>query len=270
MDSITFGFSPSNGDPTHGGSDTSRTNRLDGQRRNDRFRRRDERVEYGACRPGGDGRRKCKTFTGGGSAVTLDGSLTISDADSGGNLAGATVSIGAGFLSGDTLNFTNQNGITGSYNATTGVLILSGTASVANYQGGTGPQSRSASARATATRPVETIPAGQSVGRRLTAAQATAAALRRPSTLDVIHAAPAVTAGGSATFAGGGPAVTLDGSLTISDVDSGGTLAGATVSIGIGFLSGDTLNFTNQHGITGSYNAATGVLTLSGTATVAN
>ncbi len=39
--------------------------------------------------------------------------------------------------------------------------------------------------------------------------------------------------------------------------DSGGNLAGATVSVGTGFQSGDTLNFTNQNGITGSYNTAT-------------
>ena len=32
------------------------------------------------------------------------------------------------------LGFTNQNGITGSYSATTGVLTLSGSSSVANYQ----------------------------------------------------------------------------------------------------------------------------------------
>ncbi len=65
--------------------------------------------------------------------MTLDGSLTVSDVDNT-SLAGATVSIGAGFLNGDTLNFTNQNGITGSYNTATGVLTLSGTASVADYQ----------------------------------------------------------------------------------------------------------------------------------------
>ena len=34
----------------------------------------------------------------------------------------------------DTLGFTNENGISGSYNATTGVLTLSGTATVAQYQ----------------------------------------------------------------------------------------------------------------------------------------
>ena len=59
--------------------------------------------------------------------------------------------------------------------------------------------------------------------------------------------------------------MTLDGTLTVSDPDSAGNLTGATVSIGTGFISGDTLNFTNQNGITGSYDAATGVLTLTGT-----
>src|SRR5262249_12886366 len=50
-------------------------------------------------------------------------------------LTGATVSIIAGFNgSQDVLRFTNQNGISGSYSATTGVLTLSGAASVANYQ----------------------------------------------------------------------------------------------------------------------------------------
>ncbi len=94
----------------------------------------DERSDDRACGASRDGRRGAQTFAGGGSAVTLDGSLTIADVDSGGMLTGATVSIGAGFLSGDTLSFVGQNGITGSYNATTGVLTLSGTASVANYQ----------------------------------------------------------------------------------------------------------------------------------------
>ena len=41
------------------------------------------------------------------------------------------------------------------------------------------------------------------------------------------------------------------------------------VLIASGFLSGDALNFANQNGITGSYSSATGVLTLTGTATLA-
>ncbi|MBV9549560.1 MAG: hypothetical protein JO256_07800, partial [Alphaproteobacteria bacterium] len=67
-------------------------------------------------------------------AIAVDGGLTVSDADSP-NLASATVSITGGFAgSEDLLSFTNQNGISGSYNSATGVLTLSGSSSVANYQ----------------------------------------------------------------------------------------------------------------------------------------
>ena len=67
--------------------------------------------------------------------VAITSTLTLSDVDDS-TIASATVSITSGFSSssGDTLAFTNQNGITGSYNASTGVLSLSGSASIANYQ----------------------------------------------------------------------------------------------------------------------------------------
>ena len=64
-------------------------------------------------------------------APAIDATLTVSDVDSA-TLASATVSITGGLLAGDVLNFTNQNGITGSYSG--GVLTLSGTATVAQYQ----------------------------------------------------------------------------------------------------------------------------------------
>jgi gliding motility-associated-like protein len=79
------------------------------------------------------------TTTGGttnytGTAVNVDNGITVSDAGST-TLASGTASITSGFSSGnDALNFTNQNGITGSYNASTGVLTLSGSASLAHYQ----------------------------------------------------------------------------------------------------------------------------------------
>ncbi len=62
----------------------------------------------------------------------MDNGLTISDPDST-NLTGATVTISANFQSGDTLHFTNQLGISFvSYDG--GVLTLSGTTTLANYQ----------------------------------------------------------------------------------------------------------------------------------------
>jgi hypothetical protein len=88
------------------------------------------------------------------------------------------------------------------------------------------------------------------------------------STLDVVHTPPSVTAGASTTFAFGGSPVALDSASTVNDPDSDDLLTGATVKIDNGFLPGDSLNFTTQNAITGSYNTSTGVLTLTGSATV--
>ncbi|MET3334912.1 VCBS domain-containing protein [Bradyrhizobium ottawaense] len=74
------------------------------------------------------------SYAEGQAATAIDTALILSDVDST-NLTGATVAITGNFASGqDVLGFTNQNGITGSYNASTGVLTLTGSSSVANYQ----------------------------------------------------------------------------------------------------------------------------------------
>ena len=64
----------------------------------------------------------------------IDPEVKVSDAYSA-TLSSATVSITEGFQGvEDTLGFNNQNGITGQFNATTGVLALTGTATLAQYQ----------------------------------------------------------------------------------------------------------------------------------------
>jgi hypothetical protein len=74
------------------------------------------------------------SFTEGDAPTAIDPALTVTDLDSP-NLTGATVDFTAGFVSAqDTLGFTNQLGITGNYNSGTGVLTLTGTTSVTNYQ----------------------------------------------------------------------------------------------------------------------------------------
>ena len=72
------------------------------------------------------------TFTEGAGAIAVTPAFTVTDIDNA-NLTGATISV-ADFVAGDVLGFVNQNGITGVYNSGTGVLTLTGTASVANYQ----------------------------------------------------------------------------------------------------------------------------------------
>ena len=67
-------------------------------------------------------------------ATAIDGAITVSDVDNA-NLASATVQITGNYVNGqDVLGFTNQNGITGSFDAATGTLTLTGSSSVANYQ----------------------------------------------------------------------------------------------------------------------------------------
>src|SRR5207249_4734548 len=65
--------------------------------------------------------------------VSVDSTLIVDDVDNV-NLQGATISI-AGYVAGeDVLTFVDQSGITGSWDATAGVLTLTGTASLAAYQ----------------------------------------------------------------------------------------------------------------------------------------
>ena len=71
-----------------------------------------------------------------GSAVAVDSALTIVDQTSGTNTA-AKVQISSGFQEGDTLALPSGSGyagITGSYNATNGILTLSGSGNAAAYQ----------------------------------------------------------------------------------------------------------------------------------------
>ncbi|MBF0327280.1 MAG: tandem-95 repeat protein [Alphaproteobacteria bacterium] len=73
----------------------------------------------------------------------------------------------------------------------------------------------------------------------------------------------------SLTYFEGGSGLAVMPNITISDVDAPTQMGGATISISANLTSGDTLTFVNQNGITGSYDSATGVLTLSGKATLA-
>lgn len=66
-----------------------------------------------------------------------------------------------------------------------------------------------------------------------------------------------------------GPGVDVANVTALVDPDQA-TVWGATVSISAGFVSGDLLSWTAVPGITGSYNALTGVLTFSGQASEAD
>jgi|GEM_PF-2946660 len=57
--------------------------------------------------------------------------------------------------------------------------------------------------------------------------------------------------------------------LPVTDVDTNDQIQSATVNISTNFNQNDVLTWTNQSGITGSYNSSTGLLSFTGTATPA-
>ncbi len=84
-----------------------------------------------------------------------------------------------------------------------------------------------------------------------------------------INEAPAITAGGSLAYTENDSATAVNSSLTLTDAE-GDSITGATVTISANYANGeDTLSFTPTGSIIGSFNAGTGVLTLSGTGTAA-
>ena len=78
------------------------------------------------------------------------------------------------------------------------------------------------------------------------------------------------TTAGPLSYTEGDGAVAVDPGLTLTNVD-GTQLTGATVTISSGYSdSEDSLGFTAAHGINGSFNTGSGVLSLSGTATTSS
>jgi VCBS repeat-containing protein len=81
-----------------------------------------------------DAHNATMSYTENHAPAAIDAALTLSDVDSA-TLGSATVQISGNFVAGeDVLGFTDKNGIHGSYDAVHGILTLTGTSSVANYE----------------------------------------------------------------------------------------------------------------------------------------
>ena len=184
--------------------------------------------------------------------------LTVSDGDSS-LLSGATVAITDNFADGeDELGFVNQNGITGSYNDSTGVLTLTGSASVATYQTALRTVTYENTSDDPSTDDREVSFKAKDPGDVETDPPAT-----RTITVTAQNDAPIATTSGGSTANTPGQESVVDGAFSSTDPD-GFVYEGATVRISAGFQAGDELLFTNQSDIVGTYNALTGVLTLTG------
>ena len=205
--------------------------------------------------------------------VPISSTVAITDPDSN-NLTHVTVQITAGYQHDgqgqDLLAFTSRFGISGAFDASTGTLTLSGTAYVGAYREALRTVTFSTSGMnvSTADRTLTIIAtddgspnAGVSlpVTRNVTV---TAAAFNFPPVVSGIESSPlAYTANQSA--------VPISSTVAITDPDSN-NLTKLTVQITAGYQNDvngtDVLAFASQFGITGSFDASTGTLTLSGTA----
>jgi hypothetical protein len=196
-------------------------------------------------------------------ATAIDPALTVSDVDSA-NLASATVQITGNYVNGeDLLAFANTATITGSFDAATGTLTLTGTDSVANYQ---------AALRAVTYVNTSDNPSGAARTVTIIASDGAASSIAATDTINVapVNDAPVVTAGHTLNYTENQAATAIDPAIIASDVDSP-NLASATVQITGNYINGeDVLAFANTATITGSFDAATGTLTLTGSDSVAN
>ncbi|GAA0655064.1 Ig-like domain-containing protein [Rheinheimera tangshanensis] len=150
-----------------------------------------------------------------GTAVAIDSGLTVTDTDLT-DMASATVSITGGFQSGqDVLSFTNQNGISGTYTAGTGVLALTGSATLAQYQ----TALRSVTYNNTSDDPNTT---NRTISFVVNDGTDNSTAATKTVSVTAVNDAPTLTATGSTpTYTENGSAVDLFSAVSVSTIESG-------------------------------------------------
>ncbi|MCP4788021.1 MAG: hypothetical protein GY878_31275, partial [Fuerstiella sp.] len=203
------------------------------------------------------------TYEQGSGHQTLLDHVMIHDAASG-HIDGAIITIGNYQEGKDLLDLDIEDqmdlGVHATFDAHKGILRLSGFATVEEYQQALHLISFSSTGTGDKTL---TIKMGDDVN--------DLAELTELVHIIVVNQAPAVDPGMGTIFtAGGGTAAALPG-LTVTDPERD-TISGATFALdAMTYIQGqDVLSFVHQHGIDGSFDAATGVLTLTGTASAAH
>jgi len=207
------------------------------------------------------------SFVEGSGKVSIDSSLTLTDVDSP-TLASAEVSISGGFVaSEDELVFANDGSTMGNisaiYNASTGSMTLASvgaTATLAQWQAALASVSYNNSS-ATPDVQARTISFSINDGSETSAVATKAVSIGQVNDAPVITTPSPVTT----TFTEDGAAILINAGLIVTDADNS-TMTGAKVAIADFHSSEDLLSFVSNNStmgdISGSYNASTGVLTL--------
>ncbi len=204
-------------------------------------------------------------YTEGEAPKTITLKIKVTDQDDV-NLKSATVAISGSYQSGaDILSFTSNNGITGTWDDVTGILTLSGTSSVANYQA--------------ALRSIRYFNSGDNPSTLLRTVSFTvndghlnSNTLTRSITVTAVNDIPVVYGIETAPlqYTENDEAAVITGSLMITDPDDV-NIESAVIRISDNYKIGqDILAFSDGNGIKGSWSSLTGILTLTGTSSLIN
>lgn len=205
-------------------------------------------------------------FSEGDPDTLITESITITDSDPHNNLDSARVSFSANFNSGeDVLTFTDFGNITGSFNSTSGVLSLTGSDTKTNYQ--TALRSvryQNAQLNPTvSTRTVDFIVYDWDDSSNVESRNINVVDLEFTPTLSSIET-------DTVSYTEGDAPTAITSTIVVDDFDDT-NLASATISITNNFVLGeDELAFTDFGSISGSWNATSGVLSLTGSDDVAD
>ena len=201
------------------------------------------------------------SYTEGGSAVGITANLSLDDLDDV-NIESAIVAISGNLVADDTLNFANQNGINGNYNAANGTLTLTGSASLSDYQAAL----RSITYENTGDDPSDLT---RTVTILINDGDDDSNVVSRDINITAVNDAPTLAniEGVPASYTEGGSPVGITANLSLDDLDDV-NIESAIVAISSNFAADDVLNFTDQSGITGSYDSVNGILILTGSASL--
>lgn len=196
-------------------------------------------------------------FTEGDQPLVIDGGLRVSANNRG--ITKATVKIVSGYVKGrEVLTFTPAVGLKGSFSSATGTLTLTGPALALAPE---------ATLRGVKYKNINNDPIAGVRTLAITVSDPLGSGVSATRKIQVVsvNTPPLIVLGGkTATFTENRRPVTVASKVKVTDFDNK-QAAGATVAITGNFTAGeDALSVKLRPGITGNYNSATGVLTLSG------
>ncbi len=197
------------------------------------------------------------TFTEGDSPTAITSTIVVDDFDDT-NLASATISITNNFTLGeDELAFTDFGSISGSWNGTTGILSLTGSDDVADYQ----TALRSVTYENLSSDPIELV---KTITFTVSDGTNTSTSVNRKVDVIAANSKPELTSIETSNLQYEDVDVQITNTIVVSDPDDV-VLDSALIVISENFKTAeDSLIYTTLFGITGTWNSTTGVLKLEG------